>query len=192
MCRDSSRWLITIPGASIETRQMALSDRRVGRVVAHNIRMCTDRHRYIATLSGDSHRRPVWPPMRACSFGEALARRAPGASRRRACSPVVETDNRATTLTSTTELAGNCRCPGKYRPACTSPGLRPEYSRNRTARTKPAGSWPFAGTYRMSCLRAYRRSHKPTTLHRGLLPQAIRLWSSSWAPSFLINMRLKR
>jgi len=111
---------------------------------------------------------------------EALARRAPGASRPRACSPVVETDNRATTLTGTTELAGNCRCPGKYRPACTSPGLRPEYSRNRTARTRPAGFWPFAGTYRMSCLRACRRSHKPTKVHRGLRLQAIRLWSSSW------------
>jgi len=84
------------------------------------------------------------------------------------------THNPDTPLTSATGLAGNFPNSGKCRPACTSPGLHRGCSCNRTARTMPAGSWPFGGTHRMSCLRAYPTLHKPITVRRGLLLQAIR------------------
>jgi len=62
--------------------------------------------------------------------------------------------NLDTPPTSATRLAGNFPNSDKCRPAYTSPGLHRGCSCNRTARTMPAGSWPFGGTHRMSCLRA--------------------------------------
>ena len=90
------------------------------------------------------------------------------------------THNLDTPLTSATGLAGSFRNSDKCRPACTSPGLHQGCSCNRTARTMPAGSWPFGGTHRMSCLRACPTWHKPTTVRRGLLLQVIRFLLSSW------------